>query len=153
MPENKPLLEPLLENKNLFAPTHDFPAGNPEGSPRDEMYGWKGVDTTLNHRRVPKTFAELQAAARARVETAVAPVRTQVAMLAYECGIDERLAARVIALERAMENPTLLKTVTELCESYGDLVCRLAEMETENMLLKADTRELTNRLAALENKK
>jgi hypothetical protein len=62
------------------------------------------------------------------VEKAVDQPHDDVAALAYDAGIGRNLAARIVALERAMENPLLLGTVTDLANAYGELVREVADL-------------------------
>jgi len=106
-------------------------------SPQDPQFGWRGVDTDLRNRPSPNQLDQLRRNQRPRIETAIANQQSESAALAYDAGISEKLAARIVALERAMENPTLLRTVTELCESYGSLVTEVAELRQAIAALQA----------------
>lgn len=65
----------MATDTSILAPTRAFPAGNSE-SPTDPQFGWRGVDTNIEHRPAPKSFAELQRSARAtEVEMAINPTK------------------------------------------------------------------------------
>jgi hypothetical protein len=106
-------------------------------SPSDPQYGWRGQDTDLRNRPSPNQLDELRRNQRPRIEKAVANPRNETAALAYDAGISEKLAARIIALEKAMENPLLLQTVTELANGYGELTVQIAELRQAIAALQA----------------
>jgi hypothetical protein len=114
-----------------------------EHSPSDPQWRWRGPRIDYD-RSGEGAEARRRAQRPAAVETAVVNQKNEAAAIAYACGISgiEPLAARVIALERAMQNPLLLKSVTDLGEAYGALAIRLAEAETQIILLEADMRKL-----------
>jgi len=95
----------------------------------DQELGWRGISTDIRQHPTPNQLDEIRRAnPPARIETAVRPQGDETAALAYAAGCSEKLAARVVALERAMENPILLRTVTDLVEGYGNLVNDIAEL-------------------------
>lgn len=123
-------------------------------SPSDPQYGWRGVSTDLRNRPTPNRLDEMRRCIPAEptvpadtkierdslgglMETAVEVPRTEVAALSYSLGIHQELARRIIFLERAMENPTLLRTVTDLVNAYGELTVQLAELRQTISTLQA----------------
>src|SRR5712671_1504123 len=96
-----------------------------EHSPTDPAFRWEGVSTDIRNRPTPNELDKIRAKgapaepslpAETRLavnsfgglmETALEAPRSEVAALAYHAGISAVLAARVVALEKAVEILTM----------------------------------------------
>jgi hypothetical protein len=107
-----------------------------DSSPQDANFRWEGQNTSLSARPTPNQLDELRRNQRPRIETAIAHQKSEVAMLAYDAGISEKLAARIVALEKAMEN-NQLSIVTDLLNCYGALQIEVAELRQAIASLQA----------------
>ena|ERR1700674_1045723 len=106
-------------------------------SPSDPQYGWRGVNTDMRARPTPNRLDEMRRCIPGHVETAVRPQADETAALSYSAGISLELARRIVALERALEHPLLLSTVTDLVNGYGELTVQLAELRQAIAALQA----------------